>query len=81
MPPVAPLDRTCFRRIASSTGDGLWRDVAIVRWSGEIANTPGTFFFCCLLYADDSDFPAAVELGVLRVGGLQVQRFRNRFDL
>ena len=52
-----------------------------MRWSGEIANTPGTFFFCCLLYADDSDFPAAVELGVLRVGGLQVQRFRNRFDL
>jgi hypothetical protein len=29
----------------------------------EIANTPGTFFFCCLLYADDTDFPAAVELG------------------
>jgi hypothetical protein len=47
----------------------------------EIANTPGTFFFCCLLYADDSDFPAAVELGVLRPDGLQVERFRNRFDL
>jgi hypothetical protein len=47
----------------------------------EIANTPGTFFFCCLLYADDTDFPAAVELGVLRGDGLQVQRFRNRFDL
>lgn len=29
----------------------------------EIANTPGTFFFCCLLYADDTDFPAAIELG------------------
>jgi hypothetical protein len=29
----------------------------------EIANTPGTFFFCCLLYADDIDFPAVVELG------------------
>jgi hypothetical protein len=28
----------------------------------EIANTPGTFFFCCLLYADDTDFPAAIEL-------------------
>jgi hypothetical protein len=47
----------------------------------EIANTPGTFFFCCLLYADDTDFPAAVELGVLRGDGLQVERFRNRFDL
>jgi len=30
----------------------------------EIANTPGTFFFCCLLYADDTDFP-----GCGRVGG------------
>jgi hypothetical protein len=29
----------------------------------EIANTPGTFFFCCLLYADDIDFPTVVELG------------------
>ena len=47
----------------------------------EIAATPGTFFFCCLLYADDSDFPAAVELGLLRPAGLHVERFRNRFDL
>jgi hypothetical protein len=46
----------------------------------EIAATPGTFFFCCLLYGDDSDFPAAVELGLLRPGGLYVERFRNRFD-
>jgi hypothetical protein len=38
------------------------------------------FFFCCLLYADDSDFPAAVELGLLRPSGLHVERFRNRFD-
>jgi hypothetical protein len=47
----------------------------------EIANTPGAFFFCCLLYADDSDFLAVVELGVLRGDGLQVERFPNRFDL
>jgi len=47
----------------------------------EIANTPGTFFFCCLLYADDTDFPAAIDLGVLRPDGLHVERFRNRFDL
>jgi hypothetical protein len=47
----------------------------------EIAAIPGTFFFCCLLYADDSDFPAAVELGLLRAAGLHVERFRNRFDL
>ena len=46
----------------------------------EIAATPGAFFFCCLLYRDDSDFPAAVELGLLRPGGLYVERFRNRFD-
>ena len=34
----------------------------------EIANTPGAFF-CCLLYADDTDFPAAVELGVFVATG------------
>jgi hypothetical protein len=39
------------------------------------------FFFCCLLYGDDSDFPAAVELGLLRAGGLYAERFGNRFDL
>jgi hypothetical protein len=47
----------------------------------EIANTPGTFFFCCLRYGDDSDFPAAIELGVLRPDGLHVEQFQNRFDL
>jgi hypothetical protein len=47
----------------------------------EIANSLGTFFFCCLLYADDTDFPAAIELGVLRPNGLHVERFQNRFDL
>jgi hypothetical protein len=47
----------------------------------EIAATTGRFFFCCLMYADDSDFPAAVDLGLLRPGGLHVERFRNRFDL
>jgi hypothetical protein len=47
----------------------------------EIASRPGTFFFCCLLYADDSDFPAAIDLGVLRPDGLHAERFRNRFDL
>jgi hypothetical protein len=47
----------------------------------EMARTSGAFFFCCLLYADDSDFPAAVELGLLRSSGLHVERFLNRFDL
>jgi hypothetical protein len=46
-----------------------------------IANRPGTFFFCCLLYADSTDFPAAVELGLLDADGLRVERFRNRFDV
>jgi hypothetical protein len=47
----------------------------------EIANSPGTFFFCCLRYGDDTDFPAAIQLGVLRPDGLHVEQFRNRFDL
>jgi hypothetical protein len=47
----------------------------------EIAAIPGTLFFCCLLYADDTDFPAAIDLGLLRPSGLHVERFRNRFDL
>jgi hypothetical protein len=47
----------------------------------EIAGTPDTFFFCCLLYADDTDFPATIELGVLRPDGLHVEQFQNRFDL
>jgi hypothetical protein len=40
----------------------------------EIARTPGTFFFRCLLYADDTDFPAAIELGVLRPDRVHVER-------
>jgi hypothetical protein len=47
----------------------------------EIANTPGTLFFCCLRYGDDTDFPAAIVLGVLRPDGLHVEQFQNRFDL
>jgi hypothetical protein len=47
----------------------------------EIANTPGTFFFCCLRYGDDTDFPAAIVLGVLRPDGLHVEQFQNCFDL
>jgi hypothetical protein len=47
----------------------------------EIANTPGTLFFCYLRYGDDTDFPAAIVLGVLRPDGLHVEQFQNRFDL
>ncbi|MDT3446804.1 MULTISPECIES: hypothetical protein [unclassified Pseudofrankia] len=46
----------------------------------EITDWPGTFFFSHLLYADESDFPQTVELGVLRTDGLYVEQFRNRFD-
>jgi hypothetical protein len=46
----------------------------------EGAATPGTWFACRLLYADDSDFPAWVELAIGRATGMYVERFRNRFD-
>jgi hypothetical protein len=46
----------------------------------EVGATPGTFFFCRLLYVDDTDFPTWVELGTLRAEVLHVERFRNRFD-
>jgi hypothetical protein len=45
----------------------------------EAVATPGTFFFCRLIYTDETDFPAWVELGVLRANGPHVDRFRNRF--
>ena len=44
----------------------------------EAAATPGTFYFGHLLY-DDTAYPAEMETGLLRGGGLHVQRFRNRF--
>jgi len=46
----------------------------------EAGATPGTFFFCRLVYTDETDFPAWVELGILRAQELHVDRFRNRFD-
>jgi hypothetical protein len=46
----------------------------------EAAAAPSTFFFCRLIYSDDSEFPAEVELGLLRASDLVVERFRNRFD-
>lgn len=44
----------------------------------EAASVPGTFFFGHLLYNDDSSFPAAVEIGLLREGQLHVERYDNR---
>ncbi len=72
-PNMFPQDRDLNR--GRSTEGRRYR-----RLEREIAKTPGTFFFCCLLYADDTDFPAAIELGILRSDGLHVERFRNRFD-
>lgn len=46
----------------------------------EVGATPGSFFFCRLIYTDITDFPAWIELGTLRSGALYVERFRNRFD-
>ena len=81
MPPAAPSDRTCFRRIASSTGDGLWRDVATVRWSGRSPTGQGrsSSAACCTPTTATSRLWSS--LGVLRDDGLQIERFRNRFDL
>ena len=41
----------------------------------EIGATPGLFFFCRLIYRDETDFPAWVELGTLRGAALHVERF------
>lgn len=38
------------------------------------------FFFGALVYGDETDFPVAVELGIVLDQTLQVRRFRNRFD-
>jgi hypothetical protein len=45
----------------------------------EAAARPGTFYFGHLLYEDDTDYPAAIETGLLRADKLHVERFRNRF--
>jgi hypothetical protein len=44
----------------------------------EAAARPGTFYFGHLLYADDTDYPADIETGLLRDTTLHVERFRNR---
>jgi hypothetical protein len=38
------------------------------------------FFFCALVYCDDTDVPVIVELGLAENGELRVRSFRNRFD-
>jgi hypothetical protein len=45
----------------------------------EAAAAPGTFFFGHLLYQDDTAYPMAIEIGILRDGTLHVDRFQNRF--
>jgi hypothetical protein len=40
----------------------------------------GLFFFCALVYCDDTDMPAFIELGTIEQGTLHVEAFRNRFD-
>jgi hypothetical protein len=45
----------------------------------EAAATPGTFYFGHLLYQDDTAYPMAIEIGILRDGTLHVDRFQNRF--
>lgn len=38
------------------------------------------FFFCALIYGDDTDMPVYIELGVVENRVLDVVLFRNRFD-
>ncbi len=45
----------------------------------EAAAVPGTFYFGHLLYQDDTAYPMAIEIGILRDGTLHVDRFQNRF--
>ena len=45
----------------------------------EAAAIPGTFYFGHLLYRDDTAYPMAIEIGILRGGTLHVERFQNRF--
>jgi hypothetical protein len=40
----------------------------------------GLFFFCALVYCDDTDMPAFIELVTIEKGKLHVEAFRNRFD-
>ncbi len=44
----------------------------------EAASTPGTFYLGHLIYADATDYPSAIEIGVLRAESLCVERFNNR---
>lgn len=44
----------------------------------EAAAVPGTFFFGHLLYADQTAYPVAIEIGLLRGDTLHVEHFNNR---
>lgn len=44
----------------------------------EAAAIPGTFFFGHLIYSDDTAYPRAIEVGILRGAELAVERFDNR---
>jgi hypothetical protein len=79
---VAPLDSGYFvfpqdRDLNRGWSEEGKRYRALER---EIGASPGRFFFCRLIYTDETDFPTWVELGTLRSGAPYVGRFRNRFD-
>lgn len=46
----------------------------------EAARKPGTFYFAHLLYRDDTAYPAAIEIGLLRGTAFHVEQFDNRPD-
>jgi hypothetical protein len=84
--------RTCFPHLSGGEfGPNIFRqDRALNRgWSDEgkrfralereAAAAPGTFYFSHLLYQDDTAYPMAIEIGILRDGTLHVDRFQNRY--
>lgn len=44
----------------------------------EVASDPGAFYFGHLIYGDATDYPVAIEIGILRAGSLHVEWFDNR---
>ena len=44
----------------------------------EVATTPGGFYLGHLIYTDATDYPSAIEIGLLRTESLHVERFDNR---
>jgi hypothetical protein len=64
------------RALNRGWSDGGRRFRALER---EAAASPGTFYIGHLLYQDDTAYPMAIEIGILRDGTLHAERFQNKF--